>query len=189
MSAPKRVLVVLADGFEEIEAVTPIDVLRRAGLTVTVAGIGRTTVTGAHGLALQADIELSDYSGIPDAIVLPGGMPGAANLAASKPLAGLIQKTYEAGKWVAAICASPAVVLAPLGVLDGKKATCYPGFESRLGARVELSPDRVIMAGNVLTSKGPGTALEFSLKLAAELAGASAAEQLTDGMIVRGIRV
>jgi 4-methyl-5(b-hydroxyethyl)-thiazole monophosphate biosynthesis len=189
VSAPKKVLLVLAEGFEEIEAVTPIDVLRRAGLEVTVAGIGGTLVTGAHGLAFKADVDLAAYSGTPDAVVLPGGMPGATNLAASKSLAAILQKTYDAGKLVAAICASPAVVLAPLGLLDGKKATCYPGFEDRLGAKTERSADRVVKAGNVITSKGPGTAFEFSMAIVTELAGKPAADQLTEGMILRGIRI
>jgi 4-methyl-5(b-hydroxyethyl)-thiazole monophosphate biosynthesis len=189
MSAPKQVLLVLAEGFEEIEAVTPIDVLRRAGLEVTVAGIGGTLVTGAHGLALKADIELTAYSGSPDAVVLPGGMPGASNLAACKPLASILIKAHGSGKLIAAICASPAVVLAPMGLLDGKKATCYPGFEDRLGATTERSGDRVVKAGKIITSKGPGTALEFSMAIVAELAGQAAADQLTEGMILRGIRV
>lgn len=189
MSAPKHVLLVLAQGFEEIEAVTPVDVLRRAGLDVTVAGIGGTLIAGAHGLALRADIELSAYTGNPDAVVLPGGMPGATNLAASKPLADIILKAHTSKKLIAAICASPAVVLAPLGLLDGKIATCYPGFEDRLSAGTSHSPDRVVKAGNVITSKGPGTAFEFAMAIVTELAGKSEAEKLTDGMILRGIRV
>lgn len=188
MSAKKRVLVILAEGFEEIEAITPIDVMRRAELDVTVAGLGGTVVTGAHGIAIRADIELAAFTGTPDAIVLPGGMPGASNLAASPAVSALIQKTFEAKKIVAAICASPAVVLAPLGVLDGKKATCYPGFEERFGPRTEKTTDRVVREGNVITSRGPGTAFEFSLALVSELVGKSAAERLADGMVLRGIR-
>ncbi|PIU39866.1 MAG: DJ-1 family protein, partial [Candidatus Omnitrophica bacterium CG07_land_8_20_14_0_80_50_8] len=125
----KTALIVLADGFEEIEAVTPIDVLRRAGIEVIVAGVGKREVTGAHDITVETDLMLEQYQGIPDAVVLPGGMPGAANLNQSEALKDLLQKMKRAGKIIAAICASPAVVLAPNGILEGKKATCYPGFE------------------------------------------------------------
>ncbi len=188
MSPKKSVLVVLADGFEEIEAVTPVDVFRRAELDVTVAGLGKTLVTGAHGLAVQADIDFDTYSGAPDALVLPGGMPGASNLAASPKLAALIRKTFESGKIVAAICASPAVVLAPLGILADKKATCYPGFEDRLGPKTTFTADRVVREKNVITSRGPGTAIEFALAITSELAGKSVAERVSGGMMFPGIR-
>lgn len=189
MTAPKKILVVLADGCEEIEAVTPIDVLRRAGFDVTAAGVGSVSVLGAHGIRIAADLEIGAYKDIPAAIVLPGGMPGASNLAASAAVAAMIQKVHGSGGIVAAICASPAVVLAPLGLLDGKSATCYPGFENRLGASVKHSAERVVRAGNVITSRGPGTALEFSLAIVEALAGGPAAEVLKDQMVLRGIHV
>ena len=179
----KKVLIVLAPGFEEVEAVPPIDVLRRAGLDVTVAGVGANPVEGAHGIRIHTDISIEKYEGIPDAIVLPGGMPGAENLAKSAALAKLIDLVNRKGNLVAAICASPAVVLAPTGLLDGKNATCYPSFETRFGPKTYFMPERVVCDGNVLTSRGPGTALEFSLEIAAKLAGPKEAERLASAML------
>lgn len=188
MSVKKQVLLILADGFEEIEAVTPIDVLRRAELDVVVAGLGKKVVTGAHGIKFEADMELKAYAGSPDAVVLPGGMPGAANLAASPLVADWLQRVFKANKIIAAICASPGVVLSPLGILNNKQATCYPGYEDRFGATTRGTKDRLVRDGNVITSRGPGTAFEFSLAIVSELAGKSVAERLADGMIFKGIR-
>jgi 4-methyl-5(b-hydroxyethyl)-thiazole monophosphate biosynthesis len=179
----KTVLVVLADGFEEIEAVTPIDVLRRAGLEVTVAGVGKKRVEGAHGVRFEADVELERFSGTPDAIVLPGGMPGAKNLAASRELAALLGRLNAAGKVIGAICAAPGVVLAPQGLLEGRKATCYPGYEKGFGPKTTFTASRVVWDGNVVTSRGPGSALEFALELAAKLAGEAVAAKLSEGML------
>ncbi len=181
----KTVLVVLADGFEEIEAITPIDVLRRAGLDVVVAGVGKREVTGAHDIAVETDLMLEQYQGAPDAVVLPGGMPGAENLNKSEALKDLLQKMKKSGKLIAAICASPAVVLAPNGILDGKKATCFPGFEDQLGPKVKFLTDRVVADGQVITSRGPGTAMEFSLQLVSHLVSAEKAEQLAQKMVVK----
>src|SRR4051812_28785899 len=137
----KKVLIVLAPGFEEVEAVTPMDVFRRAGLEVTVAGVGGTVVEGAHRIRIQADIAIENYRGSPDAIVLPGGMPGAENLAKSDAVSRLLDQAVKEGKLIAAICASPAVVLAPRGILSGRKATCYPGFENRFGSNISFTTD------------------------------------------------
>src|SRR3989338_11700711 len=165
----KKVLIILAEGFEEIEAVTPIDVLRRAGAEVTSAGLSGKVVSGAHGIKFEADIPLDDYRDSPDAIILPGGMPGARNLAESKKVADFIKKMNSQKKIIGAICAAPALALSPTGVLDGKKATCYPGFESNFSKSVKFSQERVVTDGNVITSKGPGSALEFSVKLVEQL--------------------
>ena len=181
----KTVLIVLADGFEEIDAITPIDVLRRAGLEVIVAGVGKREVTGAHEITVETDLMIEQYQGNPDAIVLPGGMPGAENLQKSEALKDMLQKMKRSGKLIAAICASPAVVLAPNGILDGKKATCYPGFENELGPRVKFSTERVICDGTVITSRGPGTAMEFSLELVSRLISPEKAEQLAQKMVVK----
>ena len=181
----KTVLIVLADGFEEIEAITPIDVLRRAGLEVVVAGVGKREITGAHDITVETDLMLEQYQGTPDAVVLPGGMPGAENLSLSEALKDILQKTKKSGKLIGAICASPAVVLAPSGFLDGKKATCYPGFENDLGPKVKFLPDRVVVDGHVTTSRGPGTAMEFSLELVRQLVSAEKAEQLAQKMVVK----
>ncbi len=181
----KKVLVILAEGFEEIEAVTPIDVLRRAGLEVTLAGVSGKTITGAHGIKFQADITLDEYKGLPDAIVLPGGLPGAKNLGESKKVAELVKRMNSQKKLVAAICAAPALVLAPAGVLEGKKATCYTGFEKNFPPSVSFSKDRVVVDGNIVTSCGPGSALEFALELVEQLAGKEKAQTLKEGLLVK----
>jgi len=181
----KTALVVLADGFEEIEAVTPIDTLRRAGVEVIVAGVGKREITGAHDLTFETDLMLEQYQGTPDAVILPGGMPGAANLQESGALKDLLQSMKRSGKIIAAICASPAVVLAPNGILDGKRATCFPGFENDLGPKVKFSTDRVVTDGQVITSRGPGTAMEFSLEIVRRLVNGDKAEQLIQKMVVK----
>lgn len=181
----KKVLIVLADGFEEIEAVTPIDVLRRAGLEVTVAGVGKKEIEGAHGITIQTDIILEKYQEIPDCIVLPGGMPGASNLSQSKELGQLLTKMNQEKRLIGAICASPAVVLAPRGLLDGKKATCYPGFEKNLSSKTSFTTERVVHDGNIITSRGPGSAFEFALELAEKLVGAKEVQRLSEAMVAK----
>ncbi|MBI3999896.1 MAG: DJ-1/PfpI family protein [Candidatus Omnitrophica bacterium] len=182
----KKVLVILAEGFEEIEAITPIDVLRRAGVEVTLAGLGSQIVAGAHGVKFQADVALNDYHGLPDAMILPGGMPGAKNLGESKKVAELIKKMNSQNRIVSAICAAPALALAPTGILDGKRATCYPGFEENFSGAITFSTDRVVTDGNIITSRGPGSALEFALELVEKLVGKEKAETLSEGMLVKG---
>ena len=182
---PKQVVVVLAHGFEEIEAVTPIDVLRRAGLDVVVAGVGATAVQGAHGVTYQCDIALEEIQSTPGAIVLPGGLPGAENLGKSGAVKDLTLRVHESGGICAAICAAPAFTLAKFGLLDGRTATCYPSFEKEFDSSTKASEDRVVVDGNIVTSRGPGTSLEFSLKLAGILAGPAAADELQDQMLVR----
>jgi 4-methyl-5(b-hydroxyethyl)-thiazole monophosphate biosynthesis len=167
----KKALIMLADGFEEIEAVTSIDVLRRAGIEVAVCGLAGNEATGAHGLKVGCDAVFGGYDGLPDALVLPGGMPGATNLAASEKLNTLIKRLHSEGKLVAAICASPAIVLAPTGILNGKKATAYPGMEDEFPKEVRFSKDKVVTDGNVITSRGPGTALLFALAIVENLLG------------------
>ena len=181
----KTVLIVLADGFEEIEAITPIDVLRRAGLEVIVAGVGKREITGSHGITVETNVMLEQYQETPDAVVLPGGMPGAANLKDSQALQDILQKMKKANRLIGAICASPAVVLSPAGILDGKKATCFPGFESDFGPKVIFSQDRVVRDGQITTSKGPGTALEFALELVSQLVSPDAAKKLSQTMVAK----
>lgn len=158
------VLVFLAEGFEEIEALTPVDILLRGGITVKTVGITGKQVTGSHGITVTADIlpEEADTD-IPDAVILPGGMPGAENLYASDFVKDTVLKTYENGGRVAAICASP-LVLGRLGLLKDRFATCYPGFEDELiGAKTVK--DGVITDGRITCAKGMGVALDFSLEL------------------------
>ena len=183
----KKALLFLAEGFEEVEAITPVDFLRRAGVDVKTVGVGGLDITGGHGIIIKADINISDLSleeAIEyDAVIVPGGLPGADNVAADN-MANLIIKYFSDNeKIVAAICAAPAVVLAPVGALDGKTATCYPGFEKVFGDSADFSPDRVIVDGNLITSRGPGTAAEFSVALIETLAGAEAADQIRKGTL------
>ncbi len=178
-----RAVVVLAEGFEEIEAVTPIDVLRRAGVEVVVAGLTSTRVVGSRGIVLEADTTLAEVGEV-DVVVLPGGMPGADNLGKSEAVRALVERTYAAGRRVAAICAAPAMALGRTSVLEGKRATCYPGFEQHLPGGVTHTDERVVVDGRLVTSRGPGTALEFSLALVEQLVSKDRADQLRHGMLV-----
>ncbi len=183
----KTILIPLAPGFEEIEAVTLVDVLRRAGVSVTTCSLGtgpKEAVTGAHGMQLMGDVSLGEVRARDlQAIVLPGGLPGATNLQACEPLLGLLKAVHAQGGLVAAICAAP-IVLGSAGLLEGLEATCYPGFEDGLSGASILREAPVVRAGRVWTSRGPGTALEFGLALAAEFAGQGQADELRAGMLV-----
>ncbi len=166
----------LADGFEEIEALTPVDVLRRAGAEVsTVSVTSDRTVHGAHGIDVAADVTVDDV--IPEKAemyVLPGGMPGTNNLFACDKLKELVAEGAEKGKYVAAICAAPSVI-GRMGLLKGRKATCYPGFEKYLeGAEYTGAP--VETDGRFITSRGMGVALDFALALCAALKGGEVAD-------------
>jgi len=181
---PKRAIVVLAEGFEEIEAVTAIDVLRRAGDGVTVASLGGREVEGAHGMSLQVNARISDILETPDAVVLPGGMPGSKNLGASEAVRKLTLDVHAAGGVCAAICAAPAFTLAPWGLLDKRKATCYPSFEKEFPPTVRHVETPVAVDGRVVTSRAPGTALPFALALVALLVDQATADKLRAGMLV-----
>lgn len=176
-----KALVALANGFEEIESACVIDILRRAGVKVTVASIAERDVSGAHGLIFKSDQLIQDcVNETFDVVVLPGGMPGATNLRDSEVLTEILKKQ----KLIAAICASPAVVLAHHGLVTGKKATCYPGFEHMLkDATFVNSP--VVVDGNLITSQGPGTAIEFALRLVKILVGDAKYEQLRVDLLSR----
>eukprot|EP01104_Vermistella_antarctica_P005020 TRINITY_DN15429_c0_g1_i1.p1 TRINITY_DN15429_c0_g1~~TRINITY_DN15429_c0_g1_i1.p1 ORF type:complete len:356 (+),score=62.19 TRINITY_DN15429_c0_g1_i1:74-1069(+) len=158
-------LVAIADGSEEIEAVVVIDVLRRAGIEVTVASVEASLlITASRKTKIQADKFLSDVVGdVFDVIYLPGGMPGARTLSDNTALTSKIKGQLSEGRWVAAICAAPAVVLATHGLLDGKRATCHPNFVKDLPQHQK--GERVVVDGKIITSQGPGTALEFALEI------------------------
>jgi len=177
------VFVHFAEGFEEIEAVSVVDVLRRGGIeTATVSVTGSKTVCGSHGIAVLADMlfEEADY-GKCEMIVLPGGMPGTENLMTHEGLKAEIMSFAGEGKYLAAICAAPTV-LGKLGVLKGKKATVFPGMEENLiGA--EVSENRVVIDGNIITSRGAGTAVEFSLALVGLIKGKEEAENVGKRMV------
>jgi len=180
----KTALVILAEGFEEVEAIAPVDVLRRAGVRVTIAGATDLKVRGSRKIVIEADILLKDLAEIPDVVILPGGLPGATNLAKSGEVVALVKKMNVKGKLIAAICAAPAAVLAPLGILDGKKATCYPGCETDFSRGTVHSKESVVVDGNIITSQGPGTALEFALTIAAQLVGKEMAENVRGKMLI-----
>ncbi len=185
MHREKRAVVFLANGFEEVEAISVVDVLRRAGVRTMIAQVdaGEDNVAiGAHEIVVGVDCRAEDVDPEKlDAVVLPGGMPGAANLAASEVVLECVREMHRRKKLVCAICAAP-IALAAAAVISGRKVTCYPGFEKRLpgaiytGARVERD-------ANIITGKGPGAALEFALAIVEELAGADAADKLKKGMI------
>jgi 4-methyl-5(b-hydroxyethyl)-thiazole monophosphate biosynthesis len=178
-----RVLVPLASGVEELEAVTIIDVLRRGGIDVTSAALADDlSVKGSRGVTLLADAAWSslDPAGF-DALVLPGGGKGTENLAADPRIQEAVIAFNEAGKFIAAICAAPTV-LAEAGVLEGRRATCYPTCAKQLGASYDDAAP-VIADGNVITSQGPGTAMLFSLVLVQHFAGDDAARRVADGLL------
>lgn len=166
----KKVLVPLAEGFEEIEAITIIDLLRRAGISVTTAGLNGKAVKAAHDVTVTADTTLdealkSEY----DMVVLPGGMPGSDHLDKDKRIHELLKKMVDSGKFAGAICAAPKV-LAHAGVLKGKKATSYPGFLDKMGLPdVTYTGKAVERDGKIVTGRGPGTAMDFALELIAML--------------------
>lgn len=180
-----KVYVFLAEGFEEIEALIPVDVLRRGGVNVvTVSTSDFALVQSAHGVNIEADIifEQSEYDDA-DLLMLPGGMPGASNLYAHAGVREAVKAQFAAGKKVAAICAAPGVVLAPLGVLSGKKATCYPGFEQALAqAGATYTGELVTVDGNVTTAEGPAAAFPYAYELLSQLVDKQTADQTAEGM-------
>ena len=173
----------LASGFEEVEALTAADLLRRAGADAMLVSVtGEKTVAGAHGLRIEADLlfEDADYAGC-DMIVLPGGMPGTKNLAAHRGLCDIIREFDRRGKLIGAICAAP-MILGELGLLKGRKATIYPGMEEFLRGAAR-SEEKVVTDGNIITSMGPGTAMDFGLALVERICGRSKAENLREDLI------
>ncbi len=173
----------LAPGFEEIEALCPLDLLRRAGVEVKTVAIGSSAaVRGAHGITVMADLTEAEFDpqAEADMLILPGGMPGAANLDASPTVDAAIAYARSRGAYLAAICAAP-MILGHRGLLRGRCATCFPGFEGELdGAR--LADTRVVRDGEIITAAGMGVALEFSLALVAALTDAETAEALRVGL-------
>jgi len=199
----KKVVVLLADGFEEVEALTPIDYLRRVGIEVTSAAVGSFSrgssplfVRGSHDIQVAVDTSLETLAAEKkldpsawDGVVIPGGLPGADNLAASAETGAFLKSMAGAGKLVCAICASPARVLAPLGLLAGKKFTCYPGEEAKVlsgsaSPGAEWKQDRVVVDGNIITSRGPGTAGEFACAIVAKLVSPADAEKLAERLLL-----
>lgn len=178
----KKVLVPIADGIEEIEAVTIIDVLRRAGALVTVASVDSREIKASRGVRLAADVSIQACTNEEfDLIALPGGMPGAERLRDSTNLTQLLKRQKENGQFYAAICASPVVALQRHGLLEGRKATCHPSFAAELADNSSVESN-VVVDGPCITGKGPGTAMEFSLKLVEMLYSRELAEKIAEAM-------
>lgn len=172
------IAILLADGFEEIEALTPLDVLRRAGLNVKTVAIGSKIAVGSHGIAVVCDmnadeVDLTEVT----TVIFPGGMPGSLNLDASPFSDKIISAVLKNGGRLAAICAAP-LVLGRRGLLDGKRAVCYPGFEDELKG-AEISSESVVTDGNITTARGMGVALAFSLELVRQILGDDKAREIS----------
>ncbi len=174
----------LAEGFEEVEALCPLDIMRRAGLDVTTVGVGGSKVIGAHGITVLADITDDEYATrhtAAELIFLPGGMPGTLNLAASEVVISAIRESAEREAYIAAICAAPSI-LGDMGLLRDKEAICYPGFEERLTG-AEISEARVVTDGNIITAAGMGVALDMGLAIVELLCGTKVASELRHAII------
>ena len=179
----KKVLEFLADGFEEVEAMAPVDIMRRGGVDIkTVSIMDTLMVKSAHGVEMKADVMFSDadVEGA-DLLLLPGGMPGAENLKNHEGLRKALLKHNEAGKKIGAICAAP-MVLGYLGLLKGKRATCYPGFEIFM-QDAEYTAELFTIDGNIITGKGPAAVFPYAYKMAEWFCGTSSVNEMKDGMI------
>jgi 4-methyl-5(b-hydroxyethyl)-thiazole monophosphate biosynthesis len=179
----KKICIPLADGFEEIEAVTLVDVLRRAGFTVKTCALQSLQARGSHDITVVADMTIDQALDREwDLVVLPGGMPGAGNLRDDPRVGKLLEKAAAAGGYVGAICAAP-IALAHFGFVKGKRATSYPGFSDQMPGAI-YSQDRVVHDRKVLTSRGPGTAMEFAFSITEILSDRSKVEELKKRMLV-----
>lgn len=181
-----KTLVMMADGFEEIEAITVVDLLRRAGVDVLTVSINDfNAIIGAHGVEVVADTTLDQVmeEGLEiEAILIPGGLEGSQHLAGDERVRGLLKKSQDQGSLAGAICAGPTVLEAA-GLLEGKKATCYPGFEGKLSS--DQGQGNVVVDGTIITSRGPATAMEFALELVEYLKGGEARGQLEVDLLIR----
>lgn len=175
------VYILLANGFEETEALVPADLLRRADVRVVLVGVTGQVVTGAHGIAVCADCPAEQVKTEEiEMLVIPGGLPGVQNVAASPIAMELVKKTAADGKWLAAICAAPSLVLGPAGLLEGRKAVCYPGMEETMAGAQAQCGCSVVTDANIITGEGPGAAFEFGLKLVEVLKGGETARQIAN---------
>ncbi|MCK9461702.1 MAG: DJ-1/PfpI family protein [Proteobacteria bacterium] len=183
MPMPKRALVPLAAGFEEIEAFTIVDILRRAGVEVVVAGVAPGLVTGRSGIAVRPDRELDGAAAGPafDLVFLPGGMPGSTTLRDDPRIISILQRAHDGGGWVAAICAAP-IALERAGLLAGREATCHPGMAEELPGP-SRNEARVVISGRVVTSRAPGTAMELAFALVRILRGDAKAAEVNTGVL------
>lgn len=173
------VYILLADGFEEAEALVPADLLRRAGAQVALVGVTGQVVTGAHGIAVVSDLTVNQaqVEGL-ELLVVPGGLPGVTNVAASAEAMELVRAAAESECYLAAICAAPSIVLGPVGILNGRKATCYPGMEAGMTGAQAQEGQSVVVDGDIITGEGPGAAFDFGLKLVEVLKGTETMQQV-----------
>ena len=179
------VYILLGTGFEEVEAITPLDLLRRAGVEVMTVGLNGKTVYGGHNIGIEADIQIGEMDlTAMDMIVLPGGLGGVASIRACQEAMDAINFAWQNGKFVAAICAGPTV-LADLKITDGKKATCYPGCESGMGSADILPDAPCVQDGNVITGTSAGCAIPFGLALIEALKGSAVAKAIAQQIVIR----
>ena len=179
------VFMLLGTGFEETEAITPLDLLRRAGVNILTVGIDGKVVTGSHKIRVEADITLDEMDLTDmEMMIIPGGMGGVASLRACPTALEALKFAWENGKYVAAICAGPTV-LADLGITDGLKATCYPGQEQNMGSAVVDSSAAFVVSGNLITGASAGCAVPFGLALVEALKGRETAEKIKDQIVIR----
>ena len=176
----KNAAIILADGFEEVEAVTPVDLLRRAGINVTIFGLSSQEVRGSHDIVIKTDRVFSSNQILTDAVILPGG-PGHKNLLNSTVVSEYVQKAFLAGSLCAAICAAP-VVFGKAGILAGKKVTCFPGCEDKLAGGIFIDQP-VVVDGNIITSRGAGTAVPFAVEIISYLTDRSTADKIAASII------
>lgn len=176
------VYVILGNGFEEVEALAPVDILRRGGVAVKTAGIGGKRIVGSHGIAVEADITVEEICtrGM-EMIVLPGGLGGVKSILACEAALSAVQTAWNGGRFVAAICAAPTV-LASLGITDGRQATCYPGMENEMG-HAQMTGLPVVQDGKLICGQAAGAAMEFGFRLLAALKGEEAAKHVREAMV------
>lgn len=176
------IYIFLANGFEEVEALAVVDVLRRASLKVTVVGVGSDVITGSHAISVVCDAVDSAVSpnGDLDAVILPGGMPGTLNLEHSETVNAFVDYASQHGKFICAICAAPSI-LGHKGLLRGKNAVCFPGFESELEGAT-LSDSFVVTDGNIITAKGMGSAVKFGIAIATEFVGEEKMKKIEESL-------
>ncbi|MBI4844905.1 MAG: DJ-1/PfpI family protein [Candidatus Omnitrophica bacterium] len=184
----KKAVVILAEGFEEMEAVIPIDILRRANIDVLAASAAdKLLVCGSRKIIIQADVLLKDIiNEVPDILLLPGGSQGAINLSHSEMVIDFVRRCAAEDKIIAAICAAPAYVLTKAGVLSLKKATCYPGSEIRFSKDTVYVNKKTVIDGNIITGQGPGAAFAFALAIVEKVYGQSRAKEVKDKALITG---
>ena len=178
------VYMLLGTGFEETEAIAPLDLLRRAGVEVMTVGLNGLVIRGSHGICVEADTEIGDldFKDL-EMIILPGGLGGVASIRGCKAAMDAVRKAWEDGKYTAAICAGPTV-LADLGITDGKKATCYPGCEGQMGSAIMVS-EAAVTDGKLITGTSAGCAIPFGLALIAALKGQAEADRIAQQIVIR----